>query len=67
MVMRQQPMALHARRSLIPHASRRWTTAFRFPAGLDLGSASVVGQNELQTGLSPWGKVIAHRFEDSPS
>ena len=34
MVMRQQPMALHARRSLIPDASRRWTTAFRFPAGI---------------------------------
>ena len=34
MVMRQQPMALHARRSLIPNASRRWTTAFRFPAGI---------------------------------
>ncbi|WP_349510149.1 IS110 family transposase, partial [Bradyrhizobium sp. NAS96.2] len=28
MVMRQQPMALHARRSLIPNASRRWATAF---------------------------------------
>ena len=26
--------ALHARRSLIPNSSRRWTTAFRFPAGV---------------------------------
>lgn len=32
-VMRQQPMALHSRGSLIPKAFRRWATAFRLAAG----------------------------------
>src|SRR3954451_16199183 len=58
MVMRQQPMALHARRSLIPNASRRWTTAFRFPAGVTTsfpkGSSAPrcpawIGQQPLQS------------------
>ena len=31
-VMRQQPMALHARRSLISKAPWRWATAFRLAA-----------------------------------
>jgi hypothetical protein len=29
-VMRQQPIALHASRSLVPNAARRWAKAFRF-------------------------------------
>jgi len=29
-VVRKQPMALHASRSLVPNAPRRWATAFRF-------------------------------------
>src|SRR6516225_5038500 len=33
-VMRQQPMALHARRSLIPWAPMRFATAFRLAAGV---------------------------------
>jgi hypothetical protein len=33
-VLRTKGMDVHARRSLIPNASRRWATAFRFPAGV---------------------------------
>jgi hypothetical protein len=36
MVMRQLPMALHARRSLISNAVRRCATAFRFPADVTI-------------------------------
>ena len=41
--------------SLTPENSR--------PAGLVLGSTSVLGQSELQTGLSPRGKVTGHHPE----
>src|SRR3981081_70800 len=36
MLMRQQPMALHARRSLISNPSRRCATAFRSAAGVTI-------------------------------
>src|SRR3954454_3826303 len=51
MVMRQQPMALHARRSLIPNASRRWTTAFRFPAGVTTSFPKVVQRRVVEHGI----------------
>jgi hypothetical protein len=60
MVMRQLPMALHARRSLISNAVRRCATAFRFPAGVTILSQEIlqrrivqhgVGQQPLQPGV----------------
>lgn len=41
-VMRQQPMALHARRSLIPWASLRCATAFRSAAASPFLSQEVL-------------------------
>ncbi|MGY4333557.1 hypothetical protein ACVWWG_007974 [Bradyrhizobium sp. LB7.2] len=51
MVMRQQPMALHARRSLIPKASRRWATAFRLGAGVTILSHEVLQGCIVQHGV----------------
>ena len=51
MVMRQQLMALHARRSLIPNAPRRWTTAFRSPAGVTTSFQEVLSRRVVQHGI----------------
>jgi hypothetical protein len=75
MVIRQQPITRHARRSLIPWPSTRCATACRFAAGVTFFSQEVlqsgivehrIGQQPFQTGvlvyqtLQPLGLADIH-------
>ncbi|MDA9498145.1 hypothetical protein XI05_11890 [Bradyrhizobium sp. CCBAU 11357] len=53
-------MVLDACRSLIPKASRRWTTAFRWAAGITISFPRVLSQEALQ------GCVVQHGVGEEP-
>lgn len=49
--MRQQPMALHARRSLIPKPSFRRATAFRLAAGVTISFHKILQRGIVEHGV----------------